>query len=101
MICHSSVSPTPSEPCQVSPRFSSVAVVTGAVIRNQDLLQKPVIRENAISFKLLDEVGRGGMGVVYRAEQVYPKRIVALKIMKTELADVYAHRRFEREVELL
>jgi len=104
MIRHSSVSPVspvPVESHQATPPFSNVAVVTGAVIRNTERQQESVARENSISFRLLGEVGRGGMGVVYRAEQVYPKRIVALKIMKTELADVYAHRRFEREVELL
>ncbi len=87
--------------CQASPRFSSVALVTGAMIRNRKLHQAPVVDDKSVSFRLLDEVGRGGMGVVYRAEQIYPKRIVALKIMKAELADVYAHRRFEREIELL
>ena len=101
MVRHSSLSPYPDAVCQAIPRLSSVALVTGAVIRDQESRQEPSIRDSAVSFRLLEEVGRGGMGVVYRAEQVYPKRIVALKIMKGELTDVYAHRRFKREIELL
>ena len=33
------------------------------------------------NFRLLDEIARGGMGIVYRARQLQPERIVALKMM--------------------
>jgi predicted Ser/Thr protein kinase len=45
--------------------------------------------------------GRGGMGVVYRARQLRPSRIVALKVISPELAgDSGFRERFERESEI-
>src|SRR5438105_2759859 len=45
--------------------------------------------------------GRGGMGVVYRARQKRPDRIVALKVIAAELADDPAFRaRFQREANI-
>ena len=41
------------------------------------------------------------MGVVYRAEQDYPRRIVALKVIKGPLADSRSRDRFEREIAIL
>lgn len=34
------------------------------------------------SFKIIGELGRGGMGVVYEAEQSFPSRRVALKLLR-------------------
>ena len=52
-------------------------------------------------YELLEEIGRGGMGVAYKALQVSTKRIVALKVMLGgAFASQSTRRRFEREVEL-
>jgi outer membrane protein assembly factor BamB/predicted Ser/Thr protein kinase len=51
-------------------------------------------------FRILGELGRGGMGVVYEAEQVSLKRKVALKVLRFGPAtDAEAMQRFQREAE--
>jgi serine/threonine protein kinase len=49
-------------------------------------------------YRILRLLGEGGMGVVYEAEQDYPRRTVALKIIKSGLADPKLIRRFEHEL---
>ncbi len=49
-------------------------------------------------YELLEEIGHGGMGVVYRAEQFTPERMVALKVIRSgELADDEDVRLFRQE----
>ncbi|HEY7387980.1 MAG TPA: serine/threonine-protein kinase, partial [Bryobacteraceae bacterium] len=52
-------------------------------------------------YQILQMVGEGGMGAVYQAEQDHPRRIVALKVIKSGLASAELLRRFERESEAL
>jgi len=69
-------------------------------------LSEPAPTEDAIlpkleqigDFRIIREVGRGGMGVVYEAEQVSLGRHVALKVLPSSaLPDSKHVRRFERE----
>ena len=53
-------------------------------------------------YKLLEELGSGGMGVVYKAEQIKPvKRSVALKIIKLGMDTRQVVARFETERQAL
>ncbi len=58
----------------------------------------PAIPERLGEFRLLRQIGRGGMGVVYLAEQESLRRQVALKLVHPEhLFFDDAHERFRRE----
>ena len=53
-------------------------------------------------FKLLDQLGEGGSGTVYRAEQLQPfRRIVAIKILRWGTDSRKIVRRFEEELQTL
>ena len=53
-------------------------------------------------YRLLDQLGSGGMGVVYKAEHLLLKRKCAIKLIRSECeADARAVERFEREVRVM
>ena len=62
---------------------------------------KDVPAPKITGFQILSRLGVGGMGSVWRAEQLSTKREVALKLMRVEVLDSKGARtRFRREVEL-
>ena len=52
-------------------------------------------------YTILRQIGHGGMGVVYEAEQESPRRHVAIKLLHPMHATPSRMRRFRREAELL
>lgn len=71
-------------------------------IHTHDRLGAPRELPEIARFEVLEEIGRGGQGVVYRAVQTATKRVVALKILSLELfATKDRNERFRREIELV
>src|SRR6266496_4755341 len=61
-------------------------------------MASPVIGRTLGQYRILEEIGSGGMGVVYRARDERLERDVALKILPQGLlAGEVARRRFRRE----
>jgi serine/threonine protein kinase len=61
----------------------------------------PQLGDHVAGYRIERQLGRGGMGVVYLAEQVRLRRYVALKLIVPELAeDDEFRRRFERESQM-
>lgn len=59
---------------------------------------QPAVTASIGKFQLLDEIGRGGMGVVYKARQIDLQRLVAVKmILSSHLAGAEEVRRFQTE----
>ncbi len=52
-------------------------------------------------YRILGCIGQGGMGTVYEAEQQSPRRTVALKVIRPELASLSLAQRFELEAHVL
>ncbi|MBK8268812.1 MAG: serine/threonine protein kinase [Planctomycetes bacterium] len=52
-------------------------------------------------YRIIRELGRGGMGIVYEAEQASPRRRVALKVIRQAFASADLVRRFHQEAYVL
>jgi serine/threonine protein kinase/WD40 repeat protein len=76
------------------------AVFDAASRRTPSRLERPPVLQGR--YRIIRTIGEGGMGTVYEAEQVTPRRLVALKALRVGSADTEdALRRFALEAEVL
>ncbi len=74
--------------------------LTGLAASDSTLRRSAGVKEKFAGYELLEQIGRGGMGVVYKAQQLQPSRTVALKMIRSGIfasqADI---QRFHTEAE--
>lgn len=76
------------------------ALLAGELSDDLDLDAEP-IPQTVGPFRVLRVLGRGGMGIVYEAEQLEPLRRVALKLVHPGIFGPNAVRRFRREMHVM
>ncbi|MFN6128846.1 MAG: protein kinase domain-containing protein [Planctomycetota bacterium] len=75
------------EPAPATDEFATMpaaSTTTSRAIAREPSAIYPVIP----GFEILSELGRGGMGIVFRARQISANRIVALKIVRNDQLDM-------------
>src|SRR5437899_12970238 len=79
----------------------AMAIMAKAIAADESRSSAPFLEGTIVShYRILEPIGRGGMGVVYKAEDLKLRRLVALKLLPQFLAaNLQALHRFEREAQ--
>src|SRR3984893_4970581 len=79
---------------------SAPGIAPGQVPGEAPLQSSSLIGKKVSHYRVLDVIGGGGMGLVFKAEDLKLGRLVALKFLPEEFAgDAVALKRFEREAQ--
>jgi eukaryotic-like serine/threonine-protein kinase len=79
---------------------SAPGIAPGEVAAEAPLQSSSLTGKKVSHYRVLDVIGAGGMGMVYKAEDLKLGRLVALKFLPGEFAgDAVALKRFEREAQ--
>jgi eukaryotic-like serine/threonine-protein kinase len=82
--------------------WATFTVLLATMISNVTFhLRRSIARARRLGqYTLLEKIGEGGMGVVYRAEHEMLRRPTAIKVLSPQSAGEESLRRFEREAQL-
>jgi len=82
--------------------WAAFTVILATLISNVTFhLRRSVVRARRLGqYTLLEKIGEGGMGAVYRAEHEMLRRPTAIKLLAPQSAGEQSLRRFEREAQL-